>query len=137
MDIGLLKKSEDAKKFTDGQVIIQEGDKTSDDMFIILEGQVGVYKNKKKLAQLGAGDVFGEMTLFLHKERSVTVIALGDVVLLAIGRRGAIEFIQKQPLLVGSIMKTLCQRLEDTNNALGRADTHGGFADEVPQESIF
>lgn len=124
MDVNALKSSEDAKKFTSGDVIINESDKTSDEMFVILEGNVGLYKNykqptEKKIKNIGVGTFFGEMTLFLHKERSETAVAIDDVIVIPVGRSTAISFFQTKPQLAALLVKTLCQRLDEADKQSG------------------
>ncbi|MCL1884515.1 MAG: DUF2225 domain-containing protein [Defluviitaleaceae bacterium] len=128
MDINLLKKNASAKKFSGGHVIIREGDKMGDEMYVIVEGEVCVFrnygkKNEKKIATLGAGNFFGEMSLFLHRERTSTAIANGDVVLLVVDRVTAFGFFETQPQISYSLIKTLCMRLDRTNKILYNGDT--------------
>jgi uncharacterized protein (DUF2225 family) len=119
--IKTLSNSASAKRYQKGHVIISESDNVADDMFIILSGQVGVYKyhrqlNEIKLNELSQGEFFGEMSLFLHKERTAAVVCQSDlVILLAINRNNAYEIFEKHPELTYSIIKTLCQRLDDAN----------------------
>jgi hypothetical protein len=142
MDINLLKKNSSAKKFPDGYFIIREGDKMGDEMYVILEGKVNVYKNyktenEKMLATLTPGNFFGEMTLFLHRERSATAIANGEVILLVIGRLAAYEFFETQPQLTYAVIKSLCHRLENTNKQLGRANMPGAISAGNEPERLF
>jgi|GEM_PF-1681769 len=75
--------------YADGSVIITEGDITQS-LFIILEGEVGVYKQDKDSGEdilfttLGEGDEFGELSLIIKQERSASVRAQGDVVVLIV-----------------------------------------------------
>ena len=62
--------------FRDGDTIIRQGDVGSS-MYVIEDGQVEVihlYDGKAvRLAVLGRGDIFGELSLFGNEERSATV----------------------------------------------------------------
>ncbi|MCL2604552.1 MAG: DUF2225 domain-containing protein [Defluviitaleaceae bacterium] len=124
MNTELLKtlgKNASTKRFREGHVILRENETTADEMFIILAGRVGVYKNfaqpdEIKLTELNAGEFFGEMSLFLHKERTATVVCLSDfVILLAISRINAYEIFESHPELTYSIIRSLCQRLDESN----------------------
>jgi hypothetical protein len=142
IDINLLKKNSCAKRFSDAEIIIREGDKMGDEMYVILEGKVGVYRNfgqpnEINISTLNVGNFFGEMTLFLHRERTATVVAQGTVILLAIGRVAAYEFFETQPQLTYLVMKTLCTRLEKTNKILSVADITVGHESGSPSERLF
>jgi len=123
MDIELLMNMSNKKKvFHDGQVIINEGGSMGNEMYIILVGEVKVFKNHREpdevqIAALSPGEFFGEMTLFLNKSRSATIVAKGTVVLLEIDRVNAYDFFERQPEATYSLIKTLCLRLDEANNA--------------------
>jgi len=122
MKINLLMNMSNKKVVHEGEIIIKEGDAMGNEMYIILSGEVMVYKNyntpdEVQLAMLSSGDFFGEMTLFLNKDRSATIIAKGTVVLLEINRMNAYQFFEKQPEATYSLIRTLCFRIEEANNA--------------------
>ena len=58
----------------EGKTIIREGG-YSNDFYVIEDGTVKVEREGEHLADLGAGDVFGEQGLLEKQERSATVIA--------------------------------------------------------------
>ncbi|MDL2288510.1 DUF2225 domain-containing protein [Oscillospiraceae bacterium OttesenSCG-928-F05] len=107
--------------FEKGAVIVRDGDTSSNHMFLLLKGEVGVYKNYRgsaelKLAHMGPGEFFGEMTLFLGRPRSATVVALSDVTALSITRENAYLFFSEQPEATFAILRMLCERLEKLNH---------------------
>lgn len=143
MEVKSLKNNTGARRYPNGHVVVREGDTTGSEMYIILEGQVDVYKNyqepdEKKLATLEAGSFFGEMTLFLNKKRTETMVTQEEqVVLLAVQRENANDFCINHPQLAYSLMKTLCQRLDDANKVLRRENIPNAFAGETPAEPLF
>lgn len=58
----------------------------SDDCYILLDGEVGVYVGEDRVAVLGPGEVIGESALRQGKLRSATVTTLGPVEVLRIER---------------------------------------------------
>ena len=48
----------------------------SDKAYLLISGEVSVRKDGKEVAQLGPGDIFGEMGIVNHKLRSATVVSL-------------------------------------------------------------
>jgi CRP-like cAMP-binding protein len=69
--------------FKENEILTKEGE-GGDQMFILLEGNVNVFKfneSKEKnenVAILGPGDVFGERTLLLGEPRSATIMTKGE-----------------------------------------------------------
>jgi CRP-like cAMP-binding protein len=48
----------------------------SDKAYLLISGEVSVRKDGKEVAQLGPGDIFGEMGIINHKLRTATVVSL-------------------------------------------------------------
>jgi CRP-like cAMP-binding protein len=78
------------KIFRKGTVLFREGD-LGRDMFIVLQGKVQVRKRvgstETVLAELSAGEFFGEMALLIGQDRSATVEVIEDSKLLVISPR--------------------------------------------------
>lgn len=106
------------KKFASGEVIVKEGDASADTMYFVIEGSVNVIKshgtlNEKRLATLKAGDLFGEMALFLDEPRTADVIAAGNVTVMEIHRSALTRFMEGSPDSAHAIIETLCKRLRN------------------------
>ena len=113
--IKLLKDMSSMKQFSSGSIIVRDGD-AGEEMYILLKGRVGVYKNhlghnEILLTTLTPGNFFGEMTLFLKKSRSATVVALEDIVVLAINRMNTYKFFGAEHEAALSLIQTLCERI--------------------------
>lgn len=84
-ELGKIYNSGELRIYENGSNVVIEGETTTG-IYLILDGMVGVYKNSKKigngnrLASLGPGKSFGEMSLIDKQPRSATVAADGDVV---------------------------------------------------------
>ena len=110
------------------EVIYKEGD-NSDEMYIVLEGAVRIFKQTLTGEQLllvelngNSGSYFGEMGLVYCQKRSATVRAATDAKLLVLSRKDFIRMAQKQPsIAIGltlSICRVLAKRLERTSGDL-------------------
>ena len=106
------------KRFENGQSIVKEGDENADTMYFVLEGNVKVIKsydtlNEKILANLKAGDLFGEMALFLKEPRTADVIASGNATVVEVHRNTLTQFMEASPETAYVIIETLCTRLKN------------------------
>jgi uncharacterized protein (DUF2225 family) len=117
MELNALLKLPGVKRFPKGSVIVAAGDAAARSMYIILQGNAGIFENYHKLneaqtASFEAGGFFGEMNLFLNKTTTRTAAALTDVVALEVHRANAYEFFAKQPEITFSLFESLCRRLD-------------------------
>jgi CRP-like cAMP-binding protein len=109
-----------SRAFLANEVLIEEGGK-GQGLYLLLSGRLEVSKTvpsgKLVLAELGAGDVFGEMSLLVDQPTVATVRAVEDswVVRLAKNRFG--ELVRARPELLDPL-KTLLEGRLDTNRAL-------------------
>ena len=120
--VDMLKNLSYFKNFGENTVIIQEGEERGDQMYIILEGRAGVYRNygtpdQVTLTELNPGDFFGEMTLFLDRPRTATVVALSPMKALEITQENAHEFFESDPEATYLLIQALCSRLENINSS--------------------
>jgi CRP-like cAMP-binding protein len=110
------------QQFTDGQLIIRQGDE-GNCLFVVQEGKVGVFhksgEKEIQLAELGPADFFGEMGLFEKDVRSCTVRSLGDSKVMTIDKKNFYKTIQKDPSLAYRLLEKMSKRLRDTNKMLG------------------
>jgi CRP-like cAMP-binding protein len=116
MNIQHLKNISSVKKFAPKTTIVKEGREGETSMYIILDGTVTVTKNQERIAQLKAGDFFGEMTLFLERKRSATVTTETDVIALEINRDNAYLFFGSELETTFDLIASLCARLEDLDS---------------------
>ena len=90
--------------FTAGEAIVREG-AIGRSLYQVISGRVEVQKEVQPghtihVADLGPGEVFGEMTLFQGQPRSATVRALEDSRLLRVDRAGVRELLERDPDLL-------------------------------------
>ncbi|MCL2399820.1 MAG: cyclic nucleotide-binding domain-containing protein [Defluviitaleaceae bacterium] len=121
IDLEQLQELSTAKSYSKNTIIIREKDKEPYCMYIILQGNVRIVKNygavdQVLITQLGPGDFFGEMSLFLLKPRAATVITSSEeTVVLEINQMNAYSIIENNSELLYKIVKTLCERIDYLN----------------------
>lgn len=108
------------KTHPDGHVLIREGE-TDRTAYFLYDGRAAVFKHtetgEKKLGELNAGQLFGEMAYLLDEPRTASVIASGEITVLALPPAVLEELMRHSAPLSRRIIDTLCQRLERMNLA--------------------
>ena len=121
-----LLESSQAPCFGPGEVIVREGPE-GESLYVVLLGRVEVGKRLEGravvVAQLGAGEVFGEMTLFLEAPRSATVRALEECRLLQVGRPAVRALFADDPDLLERLASLVSARQAELER-LSREDAH-------------
>ena len=100
-----------------GEILFNSGESGAS-LFVIVEGQVGIFSGEKLLATLQAPNIVGEMAALDPEPRSATARALTDVKLLEIGHEVLLRYIDDNPRVGRAIIRLLCGRLRDSNKKL-------------------
>lgn len=107
--------------FRDGNTIFVEGDKGRE-MFVILKGDVEISQKVNNeamvLRKMSVGDFFGEMSTIRGVPRVATAKAIGHVECLRILPETFKTMIHHRPGFGIKIIKELCLRVENGNNAI-------------------
>ncbi len=103
-----------------GEVLFYEKDQ-SNEMFIILKGKVKAslfddQGNELVLAELGPGELIGEMGIIDQLPRSATVIAEEDTKLASLSRQAFLKIIKENPDIAFNVIKALVERLRRTDD---------------------
>jgi CRP-like cAMP-binding protein len=105
-------------RYRQGEVIIREGD-PGDEMFFIESGRVQVERgegsNAIVIAELGAGNLFGEMALLTGSPRAASIIALSDMELWALPQADFEDLVTAYPNLALALSRLLSERLRSTD----------------------
>jgi CRP/FNR family transcriptional regulator len=108
-----------------GEDIVAEGS-LGDALFLILSGEVAVHRDGKTFATLGAGDVFGEMSMVEPAPRSASVSAMSPTFLFRLPHDSLHRLLIDDPAtasaLLVQIVKTLSERLRRANHMLSSVD---------------
>jgi CRP-like cAMP-binding protein/thioredoxin reductase/Fe-S-cluster-containing hydrogenase component 2 len=96
------------REYRDGEVIIRQNDYTSD-FLIIAAGRVELWKRPEqsmqevKVAELTAGNFFGEMSLISGRRRTATARAIGETRLIEIPRKAILKLLASAPRAKGLV----------------------------------
>jgi CRP/FNR family transcriptional regulator, cyclic AMP receptor protein len=111
-----VSKATDEIRMTAGTLIIDQG-QTGREAFIIVDGEVVVKRNNRKVATLGPGTVVGEMSLLDKGPRTATVVCETDCTLLVIDQRRFLGVIDSIPAISHKLLAGLASRIRDLDRA--------------------
>ncbi len=104
-----------------GTVLFREGD-VGNDFYLIVSGRVVIYKERagrrKILAELGAGEFFGEMAIFNKAPRAASAETAEDCQLVRIGKDELKTLLYNSYDFRINMVKRLAHRLKDTNDEM-------------------
>lgn len=103
--------------YPSGATVVREGD-PGDALCIIVEGSVEVRTGGRVVAQMTAGDFFGEISLFDGEPRSATVVAVDDVVLLTL-KSSDFEALLKIHYVARTALESLAKRVREAHASHG------------------
>lgn len=111
------------RTFAADSQLMHQGD-VSDCMYLIVSGRVRVERSHPDLieplvlAELGPGEVVGEMGLLDAGPRSATVSAVEETQTLELSADAVRETIEQFPEVSGALLRVLTQRLRSTNDLI-------------------
>lgn len=110
----------------DGELLLRQDD-PAEGVYVLLEGRADVFKEtahgRVKLAQVGHGEVVGEIGVLSGRPYSATIIASGHLSALQIEKHAFIEILTEVPAIALSIARELGRRLERMNERLAALTT--------------
>lgn len=102
-----------------GTVLCQEG-APGDAMFLIVDGEAEIFKGPQLMAELGAGEMFGEMALLTGEDRSATVRAKTPMELYELGKADFDAMLLHSPQLSSGLSRILARRLRETTQSTAK-----------------
>ena len=109
--------------YEDGELLLRQGD-VGDAMYVIQEGDVEVLVERDGretvVGTAHAGDMLGEMAIFLHERRSATVRAKGRARALTVDKKNFLRRINEDPSIAFRLVETMSRRVRDLSKELAR-----------------
>jgi CRP/FNR family transcriptional regulator, cyclic AMP receptor protein len=109
-ELQLVEKQGEHRTVTAGTVLVSEGS-VGAEFFVILDGKARVERHGKKVATLGPGSYFGELSLLDRAPRNATVIAETEVELVVLGQRAFDSLLDSIPKFDKKLLAGLARRL--------------------------
>ena len=111
-ELGALARRADETIVRAGTDLCRQGE-LGQEFMILLDGTASVRKNNRKVAELGPGDMLGEISLITVHPRNATVQAISDVDVLVMHRRDFSSVMDEFPSLSNKVLKTVAARLSE------------------------
>ncbi|MBF9141440.1 cyclic nucleotide-binding domain-containing protein [Hymenobacter properus] len=103
--------------FHEGEEIFAKGD-IGTSLFILHDGQVGIFNGEQQLATFGPGDFFGELALLDAEPRSASAAALSQVLAFRIDQEDFYDVMEERAEVLRNILRMLCQRIRTQNEKM-------------------
>lgn len=134
------KASSNAKAFSKGEVIARFNPEALSDMYVLIQGEVAVYKNygmnnQELVTIVKAGDCFGEKAFFLGQSQAESFVALSAAVVMEITKRGFADFLKTSPDLVFTQFQKVYTELAASNEELAK-HTHSSIRQTSTAKSL-
>jgi len=111
-ELRLLSKTAIVEPRATGATLVTEG-QTGANAFVILQGRCRVIRNKRRVGQIDAGGVVGELSLLNPAPCNATVIAETPLEVAILRRRDFLTLLQHSPSISLKLLKSLAARLQE------------------------
>lgn len=96
-----------------GKELMREGERGRE-FFVLLDGSADVRRKQRKVAEMKAGDFFGEIALVSDAPRTATVTTSGPARALVVVDRDFRTLLRHSPGIQLKVLQALADRLADT-----------------------
>jgi CRP/FNR family transcriptional regulator, cyclic AMP receptor protein len=97
-----------------GRILAEQG-QTGREAFVIVDGKARVLRNGRKIATLGPGQIFGELSLLDRAPRNATVVADTDMELLVLGQREFAKIVDAAPAFARALLTGIARRINEAD----------------------
>ncbi|OGR02217.1 MAG: hypothetical protein A2284_08875 [Deltaproteobacteria bacterium RIFOXYA12_FULL_61_11] len=104
-------------EYTDGAVIIREGDTSNQDFYIMLDGTVAITLDKEgssiEVTTLTGLNTFGELAFVTNQPRTASVVTRGKAVVMVFSATAVNELLASHPALGSTIYRNIINLLSE------------------------
>jgi len=135
-DVEWLATNGQRQKLTKGTVIIENGVR-SENLYIVIDGRLAVVlPNGFRLAEVGVGEILGEISLVISSPPTASVVVEEDCVVLAVSQLKLRKQLQRDAAFAGRFYRALAvflaNRMRSTLSTLG----YGNAPTSEPSKAI-
>jgi CRP/FNR family cyclic AMP-dependent transcriptional regulator len=92
-----------------GQVLLREG-ASGGSLFVILSGSVAITRGGRRIAELGEGDLLGEMAVLGDGARTASAVVESDARLLVVPASAVHQLVDERPALRAALERAASAR---------------------------
>ena len=107
-----IARASDETELPAGRVLMRQGE-SGRECFVIVDGEVKIERNNKKIATVGAGACIGELSLLDKGPRTATAIAQTPVTVLVLGPREFSGVLEEVPGLARKLLAGLATKVRE------------------------
>jgi CRP-like cAMP-binding protein len=111
-DLQRIARASDEVQIPEGRTLMKQGD-VGRECFVLVDGKVKVERNGKRIASLGPGAYFGELSLLDKGPRTATVTAESPITVLVLGPREFSGVLDEVPTLAHKLLTALAQKVRE------------------------
>jgi CRP/FNR family transcriptional regulator, cyclic AMP receptor protein len=111
-ELKLLAKSAEIEPRATGATLMTEGE-TGNCAFVIIQGRCRVLRNGRRVAQVEAGGVVGELSMLNREPRNATVVADSPLEVGVIRRREFLALLEASPSITRKLLEALAARVQE------------------------
>ena len=116
-ELGRIAKACDEIDVKAGKELIREGE-LGRELFLIRSGEAQVKRKGRKVATLGPGGYFGELSLLSRLPRNSTITASTDMELLVLGSREFGALLDEVPTIAHKLLEAMAKRLSEADTKM-------------------
>jgi CRP-like cAMP-binding protein len=113
-ELRLLGKASNERHVPSGRVLAHEGT-SARELTIVLEGQAVVRRGGRRVAMVGPGQYFGELSLVDRAPRDTTIVADSAMTILVLGQREFSAVVDTVPALSHKLLQAMAHRLREAD----------------------
>jgi CRP-like cAMP-binding protein len=113
-ELGLVARRAEDISVSPGKELCREGE-MGHQFFVILDGDAKVTRHGRKIATIGPGAAFGELSLLSRAPRNATIVAETPMELVVLGQREFAGLIDDVPGFARKLLGTLADRVRDAD----------------------
>jgi len=111
-DLQRIARASDEVQIPAGRTLMKQDD-VGRECFVLVDGKVKVERNGRKVATLGPGAYFGELSLLDKGPRTATVTAESPITVLVLGPREFSAVLDEVPQLAHKLLTALAQQVRE------------------------
>ncbi len=103
-----------------GEIFIREGD-VEDSFYVIVQGEVRVFRGERTIITLHSGDSVGELAVLDPEPRSASAAALQDSLLFRLDKEPFDEVMTDRPEIAQGVIRALTRRIREQGRQMSQA----------------